>query len=165
MRVNVVMDRLMGHLLRYDSLDVDREGIEDWGPKYARLRVDIAEPEDDELREATSENSVALIRRIVAERVPAGVSCQVLQIDDWTVKIEATPAATAGRPALVDALAGKLWGAYVRAQPKADRSGYAKWDDLDDEDTLRGMRAIAAAVAEASPTVARRLAKLGGARG
>ncbi len=40
-------------------------------------------------------------------------------------------------------LAKRMWERYVSAQPAEERSHYRKWDDLVDEETKRGFRAVA----------------------
>lgn len=43
----------------------------------------------------------------------------------------------------VEALAKRMWHRYIASQPKGERRGYARWRDVEDDDTLRGFRALA----------------------
>ena len=52
----------------------------------------------------------------------------------------------------IEALARKMWAAYVRAQPPEDLRMHVAWDRLVDDETRRGFRAVARMVLrEASP--------------
>lgn len=43
----------------------------------------------------------------------------------------------------LDTLASRMWHAYIKGQPRDERSHYRKWSDLTDADTRRGFLALA----------------------
>lgn len=60
----------------------------------------------------------------------------------------------------VEALARKMWSAYVRSQPAEDRRMHASWDRLTDHETQRGFRSVARMVLrDLAPKTTARAAK------
>jgi hypothetical protein len=43
----------------------------------------------------------------------------------------------------VEVLAQRMWHRYIQAQSRDDRKHYRRWNELTDDETLRGFRAVA----------------------
>lgn len=51
----------------------------------------------------------------------------------------------------VETLARKMWRCYIAAQAPSERTHYRRWDDLDDDATKQGFRAVARMVLSPKP--------------